>query len=118
MLTTWSILLPKSRPEPYPGLGLRHRAGEAVQDKALLAVGLGQTVFDDADDYFIGHQFPGIHVFFGLAAHFRPFFHRCPEDIAGGNLGDLEFLDKFLGLRTFARAWAAQQDQIHSFLLL
>ncbi len=41
-----------------------------VQDEPFLAVRLRQAIFDDADDHFIGDQFPGIHVFFGLAAHF------------------------------------------------
>ena len=89
------------------GFGLGHCPGKTVQDESLFAIRLGQPVFDDTDDYFIGHQCSGIHALLGLLAHFRPFFHRRPEDVAGGDLGDMELVDEFLGLRAFARAWTA-----------
>ena len=76
--------------------------------KPFLAVRLRQAVFDDADDYFIGHQFPGIHEFFGLAAHFGAFFDRGAQNVAGGDLRNVVFLDEFLGLGAFAGARTAQ----------
>ncbi len=88
-------------------LGLGHGAGEAVQDEALLAVGLRQAILDDADDHFIGHQFPGIHEFLGLAAHFGAFFDRGAENVAGGDLRNLEFVNQLLGLGAFASPRAA-----------
>ena len=46
--------------------GLRHRAGKAVEQAAVGAIGLRQPLDDDADDDVVGHQLAGVHVVGGL----------------------------------------------------
>ena len=69
-------------------LSLGDGAGHAVQDVAIRAVGLLQTLVDDADDDLIGDELAGVHVRLGLKAGGRTVLDGGAQDIAGGNGGD------------------------------
>ena len=92
----------KGDPCLFQSLGLRNGAGHAVQDKALLAVCLGQTLGDHADDHFIGDQLAGVHILLGLQTHGGAVLHGGPQDVAGGNGGNVELFTKDLCLGAFA----------------
>ena len=72
------------------GLGLGDGAGHAVQDIALCAIGLRQTLGDNADDHLVGHQFARVHVALGLEPHARTVFHGRAQDVACGNGGNAQ----------------------------
>ena len=72
------------------GLRLGDGAGHPVQNIAVGTVGLLQTLLDDADDDFIGHQAAGVHVLLGTKARGRTVFDGGAEDVAGGNGGHVE----------------------------
>ena len=74
----------------FHGLGLGDGAGHPVQNVAVGTVGLLQTLLDDADDDFIGHQAAGVHVLLGTKARGRTVFDGGAEDVAGGNGGHIE----------------------------
>ena len=99
------------------GLSLGDGAGHPVQDIALLAVGLGQPLGDDADDDVVRDQLAGVHILLGLQAHGGAVGHGGAEDVAGGNGGDVQLLADDLRLSAFTGARGAQQDQLHSTLL-
>ena len=73
-------------------LGLGDGAGHAVQNVAVGTVRLLQTLVDDADDDLIGHQLTGIHILLGLQPGGRTVLHSRPQDIAGGDGGDVQLL--------------------------
>ena len=66
--------------------------GHPVQDVAVLAVGLGQPLGDDADDDLIGNQLAGVHIFLGLQSHRRAVGHGGPEDVAGEMVGNVQLV--------------------------
>ncbi len=49
-------------------VSLRDRARETVQQKTVTAVFLGDTLFNQRNHQFIGHQFTGVHDIFRLFA--------------------------------------------------
>lgn len=79
-------------------------AGKSVQKEALFAVVLGKAFPDDADSDFIRDKLSGINTRLGLFAKLGSLSNRCPEHIAGGNLGDPKFLNHAYGLGAFAGA--------------
>ena len=103
------------------GLCLRNGAGHAVQNEAVGAVSLCQTLLQDADDDFIGHQRTGVHKALGLQTHLGALLDSSTQDVAGADGRDVQLCADDLGLRAFACAGCAQQDQIHriaSFLFV
>ena len=95
------------------GLGLGNGAGHAVQDEAVGAVGLCQTLLQDADDDLIGHQCAGVHEALCLQAHLGAILHGSTQDVAGADGGDVQLCADDLGLRALTGTRCAQQDQIH-----
>ena len=94
-------------------IGLRHGAREAVEDEAVLAVGLVDALGDDAVDDLVGNQVAAIHDLLGREAHRRPGGDRRAQDIAGRELRNTELLDQDLGLRALADARRSEKDQPH-----
>ena len=75
-------------------LSLGDGAGHPIQNVAVGAVGLLQTLVDDADDDLIGHQLASIHVLLGLQPGGRAVLHSRPQDVARRDGGDIQlFLD-------------------------
>ena len=87
---------------PFHGFSLSNRAGHAVEDITIGAIGLLQSLIDDADDHFIGYQFAGVHILLGLQAGGRTVFHSGTQDVAGGNGGDGQLFLENLCLGAFA----------------
>ena len=52
----------------FQGLGLGQRAGHAVQDEAVFAIGLGYPLRDDAENQLVGDQIARVHVGFCFLA--------------------------------------------------
>ena len=93
-------------------VGLRHGAGEAVQDEAACAIWLADALAQHVDDDLIGHQVAGVHDRFGAQADFRTPGHFGAQHVTGGDLGDPVGEFQPLCLRALARAWRAQKDQV------
>ena len=100
------------------GLCLGNGAGHPVEDEAVLAVCLGQTLGDHPDDHLIGDQLAGIHIRLGLQANGSPVFHRSSENVAGGDGGNAQFLIQDLSLGAFPGARRAQKNQFHTLIPL
>ena len=96
------------------GHSLSRGAREAVENEALLAVGLAQALVHEVDDQAIGNQIARIHVALGLLAELGLVLHRGAQNVARGNVRRGEFLNQLGGLRTLAGARGAQQHDIHS----
>ena len=73
-------------------LGLGDGAGHPVQNVAIGAVRLLQTLADDADDDLIGHQLACVHVLLGLQAGGSSVLHSCTQDITGRDGGNTQRL--------------------------
>ena len=84
---------------------------------------IGKTDFDmvwhaqadsyQADDQLVGDQLASIHDFLQLQAQWGAGLDGGTQHVTGGNLRNAEFLANELGLRAFAGARCAQQDQLH-----
>jgi hypothetical protein len=98
------------------GVGLRDGAREAVEQEAVGAVGLRDAFLDQADDDVVADQAAASITF--LAA--RP--SGVPALTAARSMSPVEICGNAVlladerGLRAFAGAGGAQQDQSHGFL--
>src|SRR3954451_1446259 len=93
-------------------LGLLVRAWEAVEEEAVLGVGLGEPVEDHADDDLVGDQVAAVHVLLGLLAEVRAVLDGLAQHVARGDVGEREVLLEALGLGALARAGRAEQDEV------
>ena len=89
-------------------LGLGQRTGYAVQDKAVLAVGLGHPVRNDTEDQLVGNQETIVHVLLCFLAQLGAICHGLAEHIPGRNGGDGELFHKQLRLSPLSGAGSAQ----------
>ena len=80
---------------------------ESEQNEAVGAVSLCQTLLQDADDDFIGHQSTGVHKALGLQTHLGALLDSSAQDVAGADGGDVQLCADDLGLGAFARAGCA-----------
>ena len=94
-------------------IGLSDGAREAVEQEAVAAVVGLDAFLDQAEDDVIRYQEPGIHDLLGFQAQRRAGADRGAQHVAGGNLGDAEFLGDGLGLGAFSRTRGAQKDDSH-----
>ena len=94
-------------------LGLRHRAGEPVEQEALARVRLGQPLADHVDGDVVGDQVPTVHVALGLEPEGRPLAHVAAEDVARRDLRHTEVVRDVLGLRPLPRSGGPDQDEAH-----
>ena len=97
-------------------LGLGDGAREAVEQEAVLAVVLGDALFDQAENDVVGYQTAGIHHFLGFQAQRGARFHRGTQHIAGGDLGNGKFFLDELRLSALTRTGRAKQDDTHRIL--
>ena len=72
----------------FQGLGLGQRAGHAVQDKAVFAVGLGYPLRDDAENQLVGNQAAFVHILFCLFAQVSAVGNGLAKHVPGRNGGD------------------------------
>ena len=68
---------------------------------------------DQLDDQLVGHELATLHDVAGLAAELGARGDRGPQHIARGQLDERVRVLEQLGLRAFARAGRAEQDQVH-----
>ena len=61
-----------------------------------------QALFHDTDHQFIRHQVARFHVLLGGQAQLRACLHRLAQRVAGGNLGDAQFIHQPLGMGSFS----------------
>lgn len=83
-------------------LSLGDGAGHAVQNVAVGAVRLLQTLADDADDNVIGHQLAGVHVLLGPQAGRSTVLDSCTQNVTGRDGGDTQRLLDNVRLSAFA----------------
>ena len=72
------------------GLRLRYRPRHTVEDIAVLAVGLGEPLLDDADYDVVGYEPAAFDYSFAFRPTGVPFFGG-PQDVAGGYGGYAQF---------------------------
>ena len=96
------------------GSSLRQGAREAVQDHAVLAVGLLDALGDDTDDDLVGHQLALLHDRLGLDADLGAGLHGRAQHLARGELNQPPAGRELLGLGSLARPRRPQQDHNHS----
>jgi len=92
--------------------GLRNRPREAVEQKALATVRLGQALAHDADHEFIGNQLAGVHELLGLQAQRRALANGGTQHIAGGDVRHGKPANEELGLSALPRSRRAKQDHV------
>ena len=90
------------------GFCLGDGAGHPVQNIAVPAILLRQTLGDDTDDHFIRHQLAGIHIGLGLEPGGRAILDGSPKDVSGGDGRNVQLFAQALGLSAFAGARSAQ----------
>ena len=89
------------------GLGLGQRAGHAVQDVAVGAVGLRDPLCHNADDQLVGHQMTGVHAGLDLKAQRSLVLDGSAENVTGRDGRDTQLGAEDLSLRSFAGARSA-----------
>ena len=94
-------------------LGLSDGSREAVKDKAVLAVVLGDALLDDVDDDFIGNQLAAFDERLGFETDLRAAFQRFSDNIARRNLRDVKSFGGFLCLSALAGAGSAQKYNLN-----
>src|SRR5690606_33061171 len=89
-------------------LGLGNGARKAVQQEAVGAIILSNTLVDQTNDQLVGDQAAGIHHFLDLLAQFGTGLDCGTQHVAGGDLRNIEPLADELGLCALARAGGTQ----------
>ena len=100
-------------------LGLRRRAGEAVEHKALFALLVRvQLVLDHVDHDLVADEATRIHDLLGLLAEIRAHSYLLAEQVTGRKMADhvVEALENLGRLRTLTGARRADQDHAHAIL--
>jgi hypothetical protein len=97
------------------GLGLRDRAREAVEDEAVLGVGMREPVADQVDHQIVGDEPAGVvdrlHSVPDLGAR----RHGRPQHVPGGDVRDAVRRGDPLRLRSLSRALRAQEQDAHGY---
>ena len=93
-------------------LGLHHVAGEAVQQPAVLALGL-QGLQHHGDGDVVGHQVAAIDVFLGLLAQLGAAADVLTEDGAGFDVSKIVLSLDQVALGALAAAVGTKDEDIH-----
>ncbi len=91
------------------GIGLHERARETVEDEALGAIGLIDSLGDDGIDDLVGDQIAGVHDSLGALADFRAGLNGGTQHVTRGKLRNAMLLHDPLGLGPLPRARRPQQ---------
>jgi hypothetical protein len=97
-----------------PGLG--DAAGEAVQQEPALAVGLGQPLQHHRDHDLVGDQLARVQVGLGDLAQRGAVGHVGPQEVAGGQVHQLESGRDPVRLGALARPRRTQQQDPHALI--
>ncbi len=96
------------------GLRLGNGARETVQQEAVGAIRLGNTLFDQADDDVVRDELTCVHHGFGLEAQLGARLDRGTQHVAGGDLRNTVFFHDELSLSTLAGTRSPQQNNAHT----
>ena len=94
-------------------LGLRDRAGEAVEEEALFAVGLREAFLDEADDDVVRHELTRVHHLLGGETEGRARLDGGAKHVARGDLGNAELFGDELGLGALAGTGRPDKNETH-----
>ena len=105
----------RSAERPVERVGLRHRAGEAVEQEAAAAPSAREALADHPDHHGVGHQLARVHVALGLAAEVGARGDGRAQQVAGGEVHEVELGAQALGLRALAGPGGPEEDQARYF---
>ena len=91
-------------------LGLDLCPREAVEDRAVLRIGLLEAIEEDADDRLVGDELAAAHEPVGLAAEGGALRDRRPEQVTGRQHGHAEMARQDRSLGPFPRAGRPKED--------
>jgi hypothetical protein len=91
-------------------LGLDVVAREAVEDDPLRGISLIEPVEQHLDGDGVGHELAALHVPARLEADRGAVADRTPEQVARGDVGDVEALSQDVRLGALAGSGRAEQD--------
>jgi hypothetical protein len=94
-------------------LGLRHGAREAVEDKAVRAIRLGDPRCQHLDNYVVGNELAGFHDHLDSRSERAARDNRGSQHVAGRELHDPVRLFEPLRLSALASARRPKKDQVH-----
>ena len=100
------------------GIRLLDRTRKAVQDKALLAVRLTETLAHNADRHLIGDELARVHIGLCLFAEWRALFHGFTKHIARGDMQDTVAFYEICRLCALAGTRWTHQNDVHSSISL
>src|SRR5665213_2747298 len=89
------------------GLSLADGARKAIEQKAVKAICLRDTLLDQINDELIRHQLALVHDLSRGQPHRRTRVDGRPQHVASGNLRYAKFLHEKGRLRPLAGAWSA-----------
>src|SRR5882672_6371398 len=95
------------------GVGLRDGARKAVEQVAVPAIHVLQTVLHQADDDLVGDQLSRVHHLLGRDAQRSAGLHRRAQHVAGGNLRDPEVVPDESRLRALTGARRPEKNEPH-----
>ena len=93
--------------------GLRNRAGEAVEEEAVLAVGLSETFLDETDNDVVGNELALIHHGLGGKPERGAGLDGGAQHVPRGNLRNAELFADELRLGALAGAGGADENKTH-----
>jgi hypothetical protein len=92
---------------------LREIARIAVEHEAGTGIVLAQALFEHAQHDVVGNEVAGFHDRLGLEAERRAGSDGAAQQVAGGNVGNLQMLAEAGRLRALARTGRAEKYQSH-----
>src|SRR5207248_3066605 len=106
-------LPPAAGEQLVQGGRLRDRAGESVEQEALLGDERGlHGLLDDPVDEIVGHQLAGVHQSLGLLAEGRAIGDGLAQDVARRELWQAKAYRQAMSLGTLSRSRRTQEDEV------
>ena len=94
---------------------LPQRSRKTVEQAALAAVRLHQSLAQHANDQLVGHELPLLHEAGRLLPFASLLVDSLPEHLAGGEMGNVQVLHEPLALRAFAGSRWPDKDNPHEY---
>jgi len=98
--------------ETLEDVGLHEGAGESVEEETRCIGVLDDGFFDDLDDDFVGDQPAGGHGLAHFPADVRVVFDLLAQELAGGDVDEVETLDEVGGMGALARAGRTEECDV------
>jgi hypothetical protein len=94
-------------------LGLRESTGKSIEDESLCCTRRSENLAHQSNHHIIRHELARIHDCLGSFAQFRSLCSRTPQQVARGDVGNVEFLSKDLRLRSLPDTGRTKQNDSH-----